>query len=198
MGTSSSDRANDDPAEDVILAPDKLPLHNLSDRHSGLTFAIAESYTEAARVCLDRHHSPPVDIAIKNADDNHAATVEWVPPDNRTRGAWANETDATEDGAYACVLAALELTSGLVAVRRAETKTGADYYVAAPGAGANDLEECLRLEVSGVDKGSEAAVMQRLNAKLEQAAAGASNLPAIAGVVGFLARLIALQPLQER
>lgn len=29
--------------------------------------------------------------------------------DNRTRGAWANETDATE--AYACVLAALELTS---------------------------------------------------------------------------------------
>ena len=180
------------------MSDDKLPLHDLSARHTGLTHPIAESYTEAARVCLDRHHSPPVDIAIKNADNNHAATVDWVPADNRTRGAWANETDATEAGAYACVLAALELTSGLVAVRRAETKTGADYYVAAPGAGANDLEECLRLEISGVDKGSESAIMQRLNVKLAQAAAGASNLPAIAGVVGFFARVIVLQPVQEQ
>lgn len=186
------------PAEVVTLPADKLPLHNLSDRHSGLTVAIAESYTEAATVCLDRHHSPPVDITIKNSDDNNTATVEWVPPDNRTRGAWANEIDATEAGAYACVLAALELTGGLVAVRRAETKTGADYYVAAPGGGTSDLEDCLRLEVSGVDKGSEAAVMQRLNVKLEQAAAGASNLPAVAGVVGFLARVIVLQPVQDQ
>jgi hypothetical protein len=40
--------------------------------------------------------------------------------------------------------------------------------------------------------------MQRLKEKLEQAAAGASNLPAIAGVVGFLARVIAIQPVQEQ
>ena len=33
-----------------------LPLRDMSDRHRGLTRALAESYLEAARVSLDRHH----------------------------------------------------------------------------------------------------------------------------------------------
>ena len=122
--------------------------------------------------------------------------VVWQSPDARARGAWANETDATEAGAYACALAAVELTDGLVAVRRAETRTGADYYVAPHGASADDLEDCLRLEVSGVDRGPEHVVRQRLNAKLRQAAAGNSNLPALAGVVGFKARMIVVADLK--
>jgi len=32
-----------------------LPLHNMSDRHQGLTPSVAESYLEAARVTLSRH-----------------------------------------------------------------------------------------------------------------------------------------------
>ncbi len=175
-----------------------LSFHNLSNRHSGLTQPIAESYAEAARVCLDRHHFSPVDFRIQDAEHNRIATAEWEAADERTRGAWANEIDATEAGAYACALAALELSRGLVAVRRAETKTGADYYVAPPGGGSHDLEDCLRLEVSGVDKGSEAAVNQRLRAKLDQAAAGSSNLPAMAGVVGFLAKLIVLATVEGK
>ena len=61
----------------------------------------------------------------------------------------------------------------------------------------SDLEDCLRLEVSGVDRGPEQTVRQRLNAKLRQAAAGDSNLPALAGVVGFKARLIAIAELSK-
>ena len=81
-------------------------------------------------------------------------------------------------------------------MRRAETRTGADYYVAPHGASADDLEDCLRLEVSGVDRGPESVVRKRLNDKLRQAAAGNSNLPALAGVVGFKARLIAVANLE--
>ena len=33
-----------------------LPLRDMSDRHQGLTRALTESYLEAARVSLDRHH----------------------------------------------------------------------------------------------------------------------------------------------
>ena len=33
-----------------------LPLRDMSDRHRGLTRALAESYLEAARVSLGRHH----------------------------------------------------------------------------------------------------------------------------------------------
>ena len=125
------------------------------------------------------------------------ATAEWQKADDRTRAAWANETDATEAGAYACALAAVELVDGLVAVARAETRTGADYYIALAGPAPDDLEGCLRLEVSGVDRGSPSAVNQRLKEKLEQALAGASNLPAMSGVVGFKARIIRLSRVER-
>lgn len=175
----------------------KLPLHDMHSRHEGLTKATADYYTEAARVCLDRHHDPPHDFTIESSDTVLSVVADWLPPDKRTKGAWANETDATEDGAYACVLAAAEVSEGLVAVHRAETHTGADWYVAPKGKSFEDLESCLRLEVSGVDHGSESAVQQRLREKLNQAAVGKSNLPALAGVVGFKAALILLAPLDE-
>jgi len=75
--------------------------------------------------------------------------------------------------------------------------TGADYYVAPVGASPDDLEDCVRLEISGVDRGGASAVAQRLKAKLEQVAAGKSNLPAMAGVVGFQARIILLSRLEN-
>ncbi len=123
--------------------------------------------------------------------------MEWEPTDERTKYAWANEIDTTEAGACACVLATIELVKGLVAVRRAETGSGADYYIAIPGTFANDLEDCIRLEVSGIDRGNSAAVNRRLKEKLDQAAAGMSNLPAMVGVVGFRARRILLSHLEE-
>lgn len=178
------------------MSKSKLPLQGLAERHEGLTNAIAESYTEAARVCLDRHHYPPIDFEIQNSEGRTDVVTEWDLTDDRTRGAWANEIDTTEAGAYACTLAAVELSEGLVAIHRAETKTGADYYIAPVGSSQEDLENCVRLEVSGVDRGEPPAVAQRLKAKLQQAAVGQSNLPAMAGVVGFRARVILLAPLE--
>jgi hypothetical protein len=75
----------------------------------------------------------------------------------------------------------------VVAVRRAETRTGADYYLGAPGAVMDDLEASARLEVSGTDYGGESVIKGLLRQKLEQASKGRSNLPAIASVVGFRA-----------
>lgn len=111
---------------------------------------------------------------------------------SRCRNAWANRDDTTRDGAYAIALAATELLRGLVAIRRAETRTGADYYIAPVGQDLEDLEECLRLEVSGTDL-SGSKVKQRLREKLDQLFRGDSNLPALACVVGFRAQLIMIQ-----
>ncbi len=168
----------------------------MEQRHPGLTKAIANSHAEAARVCLDRHHRSPTDFDLDRNGTRSAAVVKWHSPDARTCDAWANEIETTEAGACACVLAATELTDDLVAVRRAETRTGADYYIAPKGTAPDDLEDCRRLEVSGVDRGSENTINQRLRTKLKQAAAGNSNLPALAGVVGFSARLIILSDLE--
>jgi hypothetical protein len=162
-----------------------LPLANMAARHHGLIEPIAEAYLAAARVCLDRHHTSPIPIGIHNSTSEIHATVQWEKADDRTRGALNNEIDTTEAGAYACIIAAVELSEGLFAVRRAETSTGADYYVAPAGKGLDDLEDCFRLEVSGTDRGNKKAVQRLLQRKLQQARVGNGNLPALAGVIGF-------------
>lgn len=174
----------------------KLQFHDLAARHRGVTQALAASYAEAACVCLDRHHTPPIVFAVMFDERSMTPIAEWAETDQRTRAAWANEIDATEAGAYSMILAAVELANGMFAVRRAETRTGADYYVALPHGGIDDLDDCYRLEVSGVDKGAARTVHQRLQAKLKQARSGNSNLPAMAGVVGFRASLVLLRLLQ--
>jgi hypothetical protein len=168
----------------------------MNERHKGLTPEVAEYYLQAARVCLHRHHIPPVQFSITNGESKMEATTEWEAPDARVRAAWTNEIDATEAGAYACALAAVELSEGLYAIRRAETRTGADYYVGPINHDFEDLEGCLRLEVSGTDAGTSSMIEHRLREKVEQAAKGNSNLPAMAGVVGFQARLIILERVQ--
>jgi hypothetical protein len=167
-----------------------LRFADLSQRHSGLSDGISVSYSEAVRVCLDRHHTSPADFRLQDNDTDDTAGVEWIRADERITGAWANNDDATEAGAYGIAIAAIEALRGLVAVRRAETRTGADYYLGEPGNTFEDLEASFRLEVSGTDRGNETAIKGRLREKISQAARGNSNLPAIASVVGFAALLI--------
>ncbi len=168
----------------------------MADRHQALTSSLAGSYLEAARVCLDRHHVSPKEFTLENDRVESIAKVEWEVTDGRVQAAWANADDATRDGAYAFAIAATELLRGMVAVRRAETRTGADYYIALPGHDLEDLENCFRLEVSGthLDK---SAVKGRLRTKIEQARQGNSNLPALAAVIGFRVQLILLQTVDE-
>jgi hypothetical protein len=127
-------------------------------------------------------------------DDNKESEVlvQWDKTDERSKDAWANNDDATRDGAYACALAATELSRHYVAVKRAEKLTGADYYIAPHGATVEDLENYYRLEVSGTDLDS-SLVKTRLKTKVKQAQDGNSNLPALAAVVGFKAKLIIIQ-----
>ena len=161
----------------------------MADRHRGRTEAIADFLVEGARVCLDRHHESPVDFTIDKSGRQTRAVAEWEHTVERTRDAWRNEIDTTEAGACACTLAAVELSVGLVAVHRAETRTGAEYYVAPAGATIEDLEDCIRLEVSGVDRGNLGSVSRRLIEKINQVRSGDSNLPAMAGVTGFRCRI---------
>jgi hypothetical protein len=174
-----------------------LPLVDLARRHPGLTKALGETYTEAAGVCLGRHHESPATLSIELHGEQSECNAEWSEPDERTLRAWANDIEATEAGAYGVSLAAIEMTQGYVAVSRAETLTGADYYLAPAESALDDLEACLRLEVSGSDTGNQSAIKQRLKAKLRQAGKGISNLPAIASVVGFQERTVAIAALDR-
>lgn len=167
---------------------EKTPLRflDLSTRHIGVSTAVGAAFAEAACVCLDRHHSSPVDFHLVDADKfNGLAQATWLTTDARAKSAWANNDDATRDGAYGIAIATIEVTRGLVAVGRAETRTGADYYLSFPGQPAEDFEKAFRLEVSGIDNCTQSLMETRLNQKVQQAVKGNSNLPAIAAVVGF-------------
>jgi hypothetical protein len=163
----------------------KLVLENLDERHPGLTKSIAGTFSEAAAVCLDRHHTSAVRVEVQRKGEVIAAQASWVTPDQRTKMAWANTTDATEAGAYGVAIATVEVTDGLLAVARAETRTGADYYLGPPQVVQDDLEKTLRLEVSGMDESNPAALRTRLSQKVRQCRMGEAVLPAVAIVVGF-------------
>jgi hypothetical protein len=175
----------------------RVNLDSMHSRHRGLTPPIAGSYHEAASVCLSRHHTPPVELTLFDNGMRLTAELVWTAPGSRILGAWANTTDTTEAGAYGCVIAGIELLRGLFAVRRAETGTGADYYIGPLGSGEEDLEDCIRLEVSGVDSGTEKDVNKRLLEKVQQALRGNSSLPALAGVVGFSTKLLMVRDVLE-
>jgi hypothetical protein len=172
--------------------PRKMRIDKMHERHHALTPSLAGAYEEAASVCLDRHHISPIELTLADNGNESCAEISWTKPDSLTLGAFA-----TEIGAYCCVIAGVELLRGRYAVRRAETGTGADYYIGSDGAGEADLEDCLRLEVSGTSAGDCREVRKRLLEKVSQAQDGDSSLPALAGVIGFSARLIMLRDVPE-
>jgi hypothetical protein len=174
----------------------ELSIENLDDRHPGLLPSTAANYLDAARVCLDRHHTSPTSFNLSNDNQTTETQLNWRSTDDRDRNAWANLEDATRDGAYALALAAIEHLRGFVAIRRAQSRPGSDYYISPIGQDPDDFENCYRLEISGTHLGI-AAINQRLREKLIQAQRGDSPLPAIAAVVGFREKVIIIQTVED-
>lgn len=148
--------------------PDLRELHR---RHSGLTPAIAVAYAEAAGICLSKHHHSPAPISIDLPRGTERWLASWSSPSAREERAWANDIDRIEAGAYSMALSATEGCLGLIALARAETLTGADYYV---GSADDDFETARRLEVSGVDLGAKDVLRRRVAKKTRQAREGMS------------------------
>ena len=167
-----------------------LRFDDLAERHP-IDPAQLQGYANAAKVRLDAHHISPVAFGVSCRGETVQYAVQWPPVDDMLRRSYNNQDDATRDGAYVMAFAAVEEVEGLVGIARAETKTGADYYVAPPGSDPSDLENAFRLEVSGTD-GIPATARARLKQKQEQTRRGTGTEPAIAAVVAFKAREILL------
>ncbi|WP_437786660.1 hypothetical protein [Sorangium sp. So ce1097] len=124
--------------------------------------------------------------------------ITWTDPSQRHINSNRNNLDATRDGAYAVALVCLEKQLNLVAVCRAEERTGADWYVAPPGrgvldSGIPDLDDpaVVRLEVGGHDDRSSLAY--ELKEKVRQLEVGDSDKTGVAAVVGFKKARILIQ-----
>lgn len=166
-----------------------LRLEDLHERHPGLTDKLAGALTEAARVCLSRHHSSPTTFDLERNNADHLAEVEWDDPSPVEQASNANELDATRDAAYSISFAAVELVEGLVVLSRAEAMSGADWYIG-DSRSFGDLENAVRLEVSGLDRGNSRECRRRLGEKIAQLRKPGHPAPGIASVVGLREQLI--------
>ncbi|OWQ85004.1 hypothetical protein CDN98_17495 [Roseateles terrae] len=151
-----------------------------------------QGYANAAKVRLQAHHASPVDFQVVSDDASALYQLAWTPIDEQLRHSYRNADDAKRDGAYVLAMAAVEEVAGMVGVARAETRTGADYYLAPLGSETGDLESAFRLEVSGTD-GGPSEIRRRLHEKRQQTQRGLSTVPAIAAVVGFKTKLILIE-----
>lgn len=171
--------------------PKPLRFEELAERHDIDPHQL-QGYANAAKVRLEVHHAPPVDFEVTSRGETVVYEVKWNPVTEQLRRSYNNADDAKRDGAYVMAFAAVEDLEGMVSIARAETKTGADYYVVPAGHRPLNLESAYRLEVSGTD-GTSADMRQRLRQKQEQARRGSGSEPAIAAVVGFKTKLILVE-----
>ena len=170
--------------------PLTLSLRDLAATHPGLTDPVASAYAEAAAVCLDRHHEPPTEFVATGEARHDDVLLSWDRTTTRQRLAWSNQTDVIEAGAIAVALAYVSTAHNLIAFSRARRGSGADYILTSIRAGVPDLEQRLRLEVSGSDRGREPDIERRLVQKLQQLRRGDPYTGGMAIVVGFRARTI--------
>jgi hypothetical protein len=174
-----------------------ISIAGLNERHHGLTEEVAAYYAQGARVCLDRHHEPPRNLQIEMGSITSECSLSWEVTTQDVKLAWGNDDDATRDGAYIVALAALEHAEGLVAVHRAQSRSGADYFVAPSGTPKGDIENAIRLEVSGIDRSDPSKMRARLQQKKDQTRRGESDAPAIAAVVGFSSAVVQMERVTE-
>jgi hypothetical protein len=155
-----------------------------------LTPAVWTSWCEAAAVTFDRVHHPEAPPRagriIPSGKPPIDCVVAWPSPDERVKRSHANDTDATEAGAYAVATLAMHAVDGWQVVARTQTESGADVWMEKP----NDVPDSqVRLEVSGMaqgaDESAQKALRGRLATKIAQLKKGKSPEPGIAAVVGF-------------
>jgi hypothetical protein len=165
-------------------------------RHPGVSAAVCANFSEAADICLARHHGPPpTPLNINCVGKESTRILKWCSPDETARRSWRNRDDATRDAAYGISLAVVEHELGMVALSRADTRSGADYYVGTPEA--VDLEEAFRLEVSGIDAGDLADIRRRLKTKEGQLVRGDVFLPGYASIVGFRQAVVLVSRVED-
>ena len=153
----------------------------------GVTAAAGGALAEAAGVCLEsQHHRQGVVLRVQG-DRQARHEMRWPLITPQAVRTWADEQEATEEGAagVAALLAREEI--GYLVVERSKRGTGFDYWLG------NSPDEVAaykaKMEVSGIRNGSEAEINDRVREKMEQmqkpSPPVAPALPAYAVVTEF-------------
>ena len=167
-----------------------MPLLDLSGLAEidalGLTPATGAFLAEAAAVCLEQSgHMQGVSLKVRGKSRaTYQLTWAELPP---TAAATHNDLqDATEDGAMGLAILLARYHLGYEIVLRSRKGTGYNYVMRKVDS--DGSEPSVRLEVSGILKGTARDVTRRVNEKVRQVKTGASiedDLAAFVMVIEF-------------
>lgn len=164
----------------------ELVLEALQDGPPGITPNFGRALAEAASVCLDEQgHSSPTPMQVCGTVERNAK-ITWQTPSDRAHGCWGDPEYTTEHGAYGVASLLIPEISEYTVVERSKKGTGFDFWLGDKNDQGFLFQNKARLEVSGIRKGSDSIIADRVRSKLQQTErSSGTGLPAVVVVVEF-------------
>ena len=170
----------------------------------GLTKATATVFAECASVCMaENQHPEQVRLALAIVEPFHfpevgadrpdadgvrrsTPTLVRLPIDDVMTRTHKDNVRAAEDGAYGVALLIGVTCLGLKPVERSRQGTGFDWWLGPIDDPNDPFAGRRRLEVSGLNRGSDSEFRKRVRQKKKQTTRTASSgIPALVAVVDF-------------
>jgi hypothetical protein len=148
----------------------KINLGDLCEGIRNLTAVRGAGFCEAASVSLDRQrHASGVVISV-TGDFAEEIEVSYPVVTDKMRKSWTDDKEAADDGASGIAILMMRDLTNLTVVERSVTGIGFDYWLGPEDKDDDELifQDKVRLEVSGINKGSMADVRRRVDQKLAQ------------------------------
>ena len=160
-----------------------IDLNDLSAGMPGLTPALGTAMAEAGAVCLEHNgHTRGAQITVRGNIQN-VHTLDWPAVTSQMRRTWADLREATETGAEGIAILLIKQVTDYTVIERAAIGTQIDRWLGHE-ADAPYFQRKARLENTGILRGDDGQIRQRLREKLERLAGG-SQLPAYVVVIEF-------------
>ncbi len=163
----------------------QLDLKILEDGYStGLSVRCGGFLAEGASICLE-HHAHPQQVSLPvEGMITKSFLLSRLKVDQLSKNSFADLQEALEYGAMGVAVTLIHDQMGYTVIRSWKG-TGFDFWA---GEKKDDylFENKLKVEVSGILKGTDAQIKKRLEEKLQQTTRSASlGLPACAVIVEF-------------
>ena len=160
-----------------------LFLSQLSTSCPALTPAAGLSIAEAASVCLAEQGHPRIFDLMVNSEKEQTYQVERLEVTPQMRRCYNDDAEATEFGACAIAILAVQEMTNLAVIERSRKSTGFDYWL-----GTSEplpFQRKARLEVSGIRMGNKSMIEVRIGQKVRQVERYPNALPIYIVVVEF-------------
>ncbi|RKZ59761.1 MAG: hypothetical protein DRR08_13075 [Candidatus Parabeggiatoa sp. nov. 2] len=164
---------------------ERIDVSSLKEMDSNLTRETCDFFSQAASVCLDnQNHSPGVKFKVEG-DLSAEFQLFWKPVTQQMKDSCYDLQYATEAGAYCLAILMIQKLTDYKVIRQSQKGTGFDFWLGAKG---DDypFKNKARLEISGILKGNQNLINQRVSQKTDQTKpSDGLKLPAYIAVVEF-------------